>query len=248
MTSDKEALNDKETEELIREIATRLRVGMSPPDGDSEKISQLNTPVTWQILHLGESLHVLRNAVHVLIGLIEQVGTKLDRNAEISQNNTVAIATITKLVSEVRECATSIATVMRVAGREKPLLMRDLPYVETEAIEGFVLVVLVCEAMVFLASSDTLLRSALFTAIDDICPIPMVWGIGCAVLWFISIRAFFVRRKRARMWAAGLNSFYFGVTGGLMLVLQPGAMGWVFHVVLCAFTLWVLLRGPSNAI
>lgn len=184
----------------------------------------------------------------MLVGLIEQVESKLDRNAEISQNNTVAIATITKLVSEVRECATSIAAVMGVAGRDKPLLMRDLPYVETEAIEGFVLVILVCEAMVFLAGSETLLRSALFAAIDDICNVPMIWGISCSSLWFISIRAFFARRKRLRMWAAALNSFYFGVTGGLTLALQPGAMGWVFHVTLCAFTLWVFLRGPSNAI
>lgn len=247
MPSDKGSPDKKDTEDLIREIATHLGVGVSPPGGDSEKASRLNVPMAWQMMHLGESLHVLRNAVHVLIGLIEQVGSKLDRNAEISQNNAAAIVTITNLVSEVRECATSIATVMGVEGRQKPLLMRDLASVETEATEGFVIIILVCEAMVFLAGSDTLLRSALFAAIDDICNVPLIWGICCACLWFIAIRAFFVRRKRPRMFSAALNSFYFGVTGGLTLALQPGAMGWVFHVVLCAFTLWVFLRGPSNA-
>lgn len=231
----------------LRDIAERLGHGTEPPD-DPIEASRFGMPLNWHAMNLGKSIHVLRNAVQVLIGIIEQFGVRIDRNANLSQENAQSIARLTEISRTIEDSARRIEETVGAAVPEKPLYMRDLYRIDTNATEIMLGLATGCEAAVFFAGSETLLRSALFDAIDDISNKPSLWGVCCAALFIGSMGAFFSRRRDLRMIAAFWNTLYFGITGGAILLLSPGAMGWIFHIIACGLSFWVLARGPARSI
>lgn len=231
----------------LRDIAERLGHGTEPPD-DPIEASRWGMPLNWHVVNLGKSIHTLRNAVQVLIGIIEQFGTRLDRNANLSEGNAQSIARLTEISRTIEDSARRIEETVGSAVPEKPLFMRELYRIDTNATEIMLFLATGCEAAVFFAGSETLLRSALFDAINDISNKPALWGICCAALFVGSTGSFFSRRRNLRMIAAFWNTLYFGITGGAILLLSPGAMGWIFHILACGFAFWVLARGPARAI
>jgi hypothetical protein len=231
----------------LRDIAERLGHGTDPPD-DPIEASSWSMPLNWHALHLGKSIHILRNAVQVLIGIIEQFGDRLDRNANLSQENAQSIAHLTEISRTIEDSARRIEETVGVAIPDQPLFMRDLYRIDTNATEIMLCLATGCEAAVFFAGSEVLLRSALFDAIDEISNKPAIWGLCCTFLFVGSAGAFLSRRRNLRMIAAFWNAIYFGITGGAILLLSPGALGWIFHIIACGLAFWVLARGPARAV
>lgn len=192
-------------------------------------------------------MHSLRNSMHVLMNQIDQLGGKLDRNAGLSRDNAHSLEDLIAFSADLKSTASKIEEMLGDVVREKPLLMRDLHRVDTNATELTLATILLCESVVFSAGSEILLRSALFASISAISDKPILWGFICGVLGFSALAAFFNRSRRYRTFVMALNTVYFGVTGFLTMALQPGVLGWVYHVVACLLAFWVFVRGPSRA-
>lgn len=149
---------------------------------DPEKAQRWETPLYWHISALRDSMHALRNHTQSLSGLIEQFGRKLDRNAQISLENRDAIARLTEISRKIEASAAQIERAAGVVVREKPLLMRNLYWLDTNPVEIGLILYTAGEAMIFLIESEALLRSAMFRAMSMICGSPGLWGIGCGLL------------------------------------------------------------------
>lgn len=229
----------------LAELSERL-VGGPRPD-DPQAAARYDRSLYWLISHLSEGVHVLNNFMQVLIGRIEIVGKDLNRNEGTNQAILRATEELTVISRNLVITAQNIEKEVVVAVPEKPLYMRELHKIDTNATEIMLCLATGCEAAVFFAGSDTLLRSASFDAINGISNKPVLWGFCCAALFVATTGAFFSRRRGMRMIAAFLNTLYFSITGGAILLLSPGAMGWIFHIIAGGFAFWVLARSPSRA-
>lgn len=211
-----------------------------PRPADPHKASRWDMPLYWHVSDLRDSLHALANASQILIGLIEQLGPKLDRYGHVSSANSEAIARLTQISARIEEN-------IGIITHEKPLLMRDLSRVDTNAIEVLLFVVVAGQSMMFFSANEALVGSGMFRAMASVSPIPVFWGAGCALLFVGSIISFITRSRKLRTIAAFANAFYFGVTGLVIMFKEPGVLGWLFHIALFSAAFWVFARGPSRA-
>ena len=226
-------------EAQLRELVVHIG-HEGPRPKDAHKAQRWDVPLYSHISDLRDSLHHLAGSMHILMHTLDQLGPSLKAYGAQSARNSEAISRLTDIMLRVESS-------VGVLAREKPLLLRDLPRVDTTMTEMTLIVITVVEAGVFSAGTDALLHSALFVSISRISSTPLYWALCCMVLSLISIRAFLLRTRRARMMAALLNTIYFGITGGLTMALQPGIMGWVLQAVGFGLSLWVFIRGPSSA-
>lgn len=243
MSDDQDQL--RELLDRVNEISERLGVSGPRPD-DPLKASRWDTPIFWHISELRDSLHSLRNFTQVLTGLIEQVGRKLDRNASISSENFQAISKLTDIISaSSRRIEDSIGAVVR----DQPLLMRDLPWVDTNATEVHLTLLMGGEALLFLAGGSRVLNSAMFSSVSYISSVPQFWGLTCMAMAGIGFAGFISRRRRIRLASLFIDGVYLIATGILSLLYAGPVLGlWLPHLIYGATCAWIIFRGPSSAI
>lgn len=191
--------------------------------------------------HLRESLHALRNFAHVLMGLVEQLGSRME-------GTLAAIERLTDIARTIQESAGRIEAAVGAALPDDPLLMRDIWKIHTEGTELTLVAINLLQGAVFAAGSEALMRSALFAALANISDKPVIWGLCFSVLGLATLAAFFSRRRTARRMMAAANLLFLGFAGFLTMFLQPGVAGWVMNVIGFGLSVWVFFRGPSRAI
>jgi hypothetical protein len=234
-------------EAKVSAIATHIGHDGPRPD-DPLKADRWNVPLYWHVSDLRDSIHALRNSLQVLFGIIERLSAKLDHNANLSRDNSESLVRLAGTAERLELSSARIEENIGVYVREKPLLLRDLHRVDTNATEMTLIALLFLETAVFLAETEALLRSAMFVAMSQISATPLFWGLLCGVLGVGSFAAFLSRSRRYRLTMAAFNTVHFGVTGGLTMALQPGVMGWVMHVIAFGLAFWVCVRGPARAL
>lgn len=241
--------NEESLEEIrkkLTEISDQL-VHRGPRPKDPHKAERWNKPIQWHLLDLRETLHAIQNTNQVFIGFIEQFKRKLEQNAELSRNNSRDIAELATISKNIETRATQIEEIITVIAHEKPLLMRDLYWLDTNPIEILLVLYAAGEAMIFLNGSDKLTTSAMFNAMSVISSNHAFWGFCCGALALGSAISFLSRRRNMRIASAFANFCYFGVTGCLSLALSWGTLGWLPHILACLSAAWVLSRGPARA-
>lgn len=251
MRNEDKGLSGSGTEERLSRIEEGLKKltgGQVDRPDDPERARRWDMPLYMHVLDLRETMHRLANLAQVFSGQMELLGSKLDRNAEISADNRKAIHVVTEISRQIAVSAARIEQVANVVVKEDPLLMRDLFWVDTNAVEVLLTLYLAGEAAIYLNQSEMLLRSAMFRAMATMSSSPAVWGLGCAGLAAGSAVAFISRRHRWRIMSMFADCIYFGITGIVPLFSAGAILGWLPHILACLSCAWIISRGPSRSI
>lgn len=240
-----ERLRDQEA--LLAQIARIIGLNTPRPD-DPYKAARWDVPLIHHFSDLRDAIHALNNNAHILTGMLSKLSQQVEASSTVSRENREGIKKLESISKDIEEYARRISDSLGVGFVEKPLLMRDLFWLETNFAELLLAAMTAGQTVIFLVGDAKLYNSAMFRALSMICPYPHVWGIGLGFLSLGSIVAFACRKRKFRTMAAFGNTLYFGVTAFLPLFLSPGVLGWWQHLLLFAIAMWVLVRGPSQAI
>lgn len=255
MPADRDPIDDESDrfaaiERQLTEIAHRIGHGGSHPK-DPDKAMRSEMPLYWHFFDLRDSLdslQTLRGVLQVMTGLVEQLGRKLDRNASISEANAAAIGRLAEISRSIATSARLIEENIVKVAREKPLLMRDVYWSETEAVEIGLFVVTGFSSIFFAIASEAFLRSPMFRSMSIICDIPGIWALCAGLLAISGIAAYASRLRRPRRVMACAEFVFYAVTGVLQLINDPGVLDTIHHLVFASSAFWVASRGPSNAL
>ena len=252
MSSDDNQQQD--TAELLREKNTKISrlgkiVGHDHPHlDDATKAHRWNRSVYEYFSLISDHLHSLSNFAQVMIGLAEQLSSKLDRNASISAENQQLSREIVEAAHNLEESARRIEEGVGIIVPTHPFLMRDVLKQPTELIELGLFACSALEATVFMVSSPALLRSAVFEQMYKLIPSSRIWGIVFLLVSGMTIVAWLQRGRGNRTVAAFLNAILSG-TATFMTLWHPDglALDPMHHLLAFIGSTYVLYKRPSNA-
>lgn len=235
----------KTVEVLLRNLEASVGVGERPDD--PAKAWRFERSLLSHFSDMRDQFHQWNNTAHVLLGRLDRVNKTVETSAVISRQNREGIQQVEALTRQIEAYARSISNNLGLVTREKPLLMRDLFWLETNTVEVGLILYSFGEAMVLLRGSEALVRTPTYRGLAGLFDSPVVWGSLLGLVAAGSIIAFACRRRKWRMGAMFGQALYFLTTGVMTLITSPSVLGWWPHMLAGLGALWVLSRGPSDA-
>ncbi len=238
-------------EERLQTVEALLRrmensIGVNDTPADPERAWHFERSLLAHFSDMHRSFHDWRNTSHIMLGVLDRLKETVESSATVSKQNNDGIRQIGELVRHIEEVSRSISSNLGVT-REKPLLMRDLFWLETNPVEMGLLAYALGESWVFLRGSNDLLMTPTFRGLSMIVNSPLVWGLTLGGITVLSMIAFACRRRKWRMMAAFGMAMYFGLAAVMTLYISSSVLGWWPHMLAAMGAFWILARGPSDA-
>lgn len=233
------------SEELLRQIAEII--GLNARHPDPEKAWRFERPLLGHFSDMRDWFHEWNNTAQILSSMIDKLLKTVESSAAVSRENREGIRHIEDLSRSIEEHALSISNNLSLITREKPLLMRDLFWLETNTVEIGLILYSIIESMVFLRGAEGLVNTPTYRGLSMLVDSHLFWGAALGVVFLITAVAFACRKRSWRMAAMFGQGLYFGTAGILTLVINPAVLGWGPHLLAAMGAFWVMLRGPSDA-
>jgi hypothetical protein len=232
-------------EDLLRKLEGSIGVNDAP--SDPERAWHYERSLLAHFSDMHRSFHDWRNTSHVMLGVMDRLKDAVESSAAISRQNSEGIKQIAELTQHIEEVSRSISNGLGLVTREKPLLMRDLFWLETNPVEIGLLAYAFGEAWVFLRGSDDLMKTPTYRGLSLIMSSPQLWGGMLGIITITAMIAFMCRRRKWRMVGAFGMAMYFGLAGIMTLYISSSVLGWWPHMLAALGAFWILARGPSDA-
>lgn len=242
----------RDTEELLLALRTDLSklagiVGVGAEHVDPDKAWRYERPLLSHLSDIRDHDHAMSNTMQAVYGMVRRLESTVAQSAEVSRQNRDGIQQLEALSRNIEGYARLIIANIRGVAREKPLLMRDLFWMETNTTEIALILFAAGEAIIFMIGAPSMLNSAMFRSLSVVMPSSAGWGVLLGLFATGATVAFASRRRRFRILAIAANGIYQGVAAFLPLFNAPGVLGWWPHMIAWAACLWILMRGPSDA-
>jgi|KBSMisStaDraftv2_1062788.scaffolds.fasta_scaffold01293_10 hypothetical protein len=231
----------------LAEISKRIAGGPRP--ADPQTATHYDHSLYWLISHLSEAVHGLNGFMQVLIRRIEDVREDVNRKDGTYQALLQGITNLTAVNQNILTQLDDIDKSVDIIHPKEPLLMRNLWWIPTDAVEIGLIGFLLMDCAAFSLRSDTLVNSALFRQLSGLNEDPRAWGVAFGVSAIGMILSFFSRQRKLRRMAVCVCFVLLGGIATRALGSPDGIpLGGAHHLLAALGAAWVLSRGPSNAI